>query len=168
MAYPDGDFSFVTDPEVKNMLSSMYDAVTKTKNWVNLKKAEPGDGGFMFPSDPELRRIMQEICTADNYTGHNGGTYAWTVRMMEIIAKSGWAAFCAGYIKQQLQSKIAKLRQVYDKASLIYRLSLERTEEQTTPEGKMHFKEISDKEMINYDSALFNLMYAEKELEMLG
>jgi hypothetical protein len=146
----------------------MYGAVTKTENWDNLKEAKPGDGGFMFSSDPELRRILQEISAADNYTGHSGGTYAWTLGKMEFIAKNGWAAFCAGYIKQQLQSKIAKLREVFDNALLVYRLILEEAERQTTPEGILHFKEIVKKETIIFDKALYALANAEKELEMLG
>jgi len=166
MAYPEGDFSFVRNEEMRGMLSSMYVTVTKTGYWVNLKEAEPGDGGFMFP-DPELRRIMQEICAADNYTGHSGGTFAWTLRTMEFIAKNGWAAFYARYI-EELKSKIAKLREVFDNALLVYRLILERAEQQTTPEGKLHFKEIVKKETIIFDKALYALADAEKELEMLS
>mgnify|MGYP000374307258 CR=1 FL=1 len=167
MAYPEGDFSFIREKDMCDVLSSMYGAVTETENWDNLKEAEPGDGGFMFSSDPKLRRIVQEICAADNYTGHSGETFAWTLGMMELIAKNGWAAFCAGYI-EELQSKIAKLREEFDNALLVYRLILEEAERQTTPEEIERFKEIVKKETIIFDKALYALANAEKELEMLG
>ena len=148
------------------MLDSMYYAVTETRHWDNLKKAEPGDGGFMFP-DPEFCRILQEISAADNYKNHTGYSYAWTLRTMEVIAKNGWAAFYASYI-EELKSKIAKLREVFDNALLVYRLILERAEQQTTPEGKLSFLSIVDKETLKFDNALYALADAEKELEMLS
>lgn len=163
MAYAEGDFSFVADENARIMLESMHAAVTVTENWDNLKKAEPGHGGFMYPSDPELRRIMEEIRAADNNKDHSGGTYGWTVRKMEFIAKSGWATFCADYIKQQLEAKIQKLQTEHDEALLIYRAVWRRSERQTNPQVKEYYEEITRKEKCILEAASYNLREAEKE-----
>ena len=103
-----GDFSFIEDAESRNMLDSMYKAVTVTENWENLK-VDPGEGGFMFSSDPRTSQTVGEITKADAYKGHSGSSFGWTIRNMQKIAKSGWKAYYANHIKKQLEDEVGQL-----------------------------------------------------------
>lgn len=87
-----GDFSFLKkegdDTDV--MLKDMYDAVSVSENWDNLKRFVPGDGGFMFSEKPEW---FSRIDKAVKYGGHSGSSHGWTMRCIDYIAKHGWDNF---------------------------------------------------------------------------
>jgi len=85
-----GDFSFIGDQDSRFMLKDMYDAVTASENWDNLKGFVPGDGGFMFSEKPSwFSRIDQAV----KYDGHSGASHGWTMRCIDYIAKHGWENF---------------------------------------------------------------------------
>ena len=90
--YAPGDFSFFKkdgdDTDV--MLKDMYDAVSVSENWENLKGFIPQDGGFMFSEKPEW---FSRIDSAVKYDGHSGASHAWTIRCIDYIAKHGWENF---------------------------------------------------------------------------
>ena len=72
------------------MLADAFEAVTKADMWEYLRlPSTPGKDGFMFNPAIELAAINSEM----TYTGHSGGSYAWTLRQMEAIAKGGWEAY---------------------------------------------------------------------------
>ena len=72
------------------MLADAYQAVTQVGLWDYLAKpSTPGPDGFMFASDFELSAIAARMM----YKGHSGASYAWSLRQMEYIAKSGWEAY---------------------------------------------------------------------------
>jgi hypothetical protein len=72
------------------MLQDAYDAVTKADMWDYLKKpTTPGKDGFMFSPAIELAAINAEMV----FDGHSGASYAWTMRQMETIAKTGWDSY---------------------------------------------------------------------------
>lgn len=74
----------------KVMLDDMYKTVTRLELWDWLKRRDiPGDGGFMFSSHPEVKRISD----ATEYDGHSGSSFAWTLRVIESIAKHGWDSY---------------------------------------------------------------------------
>lgn len=87
-----GDFTFLKkdgdDTDV--MLKDMYDAVSVSENWDNLKGFVPEDGGFMFSEKPEW---FSRIDKAVKYDGHSGSSHAWTIRCIDYIAKHGWENF---------------------------------------------------------------------------
>ena len=73
-------------PEEAIMLADAYQAITKADLWDYMKKpSTPGKDGFMFSTDVELVRLDRYI----KYNGHTGASYAWTMRIMESIAKNG-------------------------------------------------------------------------------
>lgn len=72
------------------MLVDAYNAIEEAGQWAYMRKeSTPGNGGFMFCNDQELAQISQCM----QYTGHSGGSFAWTMRVMELIAKEGWERF---------------------------------------------------------------------------
>jgi len=85
-----GDFSFIKDKNTAEMFTDAYDSISKTEKWGYLSKYTPGDGGFMFskPSE-EIEMINSNL----KYEGHSGSSYAWTMRIMEHIAKNGWGSY---------------------------------------------------------------------------
>lgn len=87
-----GDFSFLKDEMSRFMLKDMYDAVTVSENWDNLKGFVPSDGGFMFGKMPEWFSAIDE---AVKYDGHSGASHGWTMRCIDYIAKHGWDNFVA-------------------------------------------------------------------------
>jgi hypothetical protein len=88
--YDRGDFSFITDADSVKELTDMYNAVSTTDNWENLKGFIPGDGGFMFCDKPEW---FSQIHKAMTYHDHSGVTYGMTIRNIDYIAKHGWENF---------------------------------------------------------------------------
>jgi hypothetical protein len=92
-----GDFSFIKnskgeeDIPTTSMLKNMFNAISVTETWENLKEFVPGDGGFMFCEKPEwLMRMHTALGDSD---GHSGSSYGWTIRCMDYIAKHGWDNF---------------------------------------------------------------------------
>lgn len=69
------------------MLKDAYEAITACDLWGWMKSYRPEEGkGFMFSRHANLDRIDKEM----KYGGHSGSSYAWTMRVMEDIAKRGW------------------------------------------------------------------------------
>lgn len=73
----------------KDLLKDAYEAVEKTSGaWEWLKRPDvPGENGFMFCNDPTVKSIIDNMKLAGD---HSGGSFAWTMRQMEAIAKMGW------------------------------------------------------------------------------
>jgi hypothetical protein len=94
--YQSGDFSFLKSINDIMMLTDAYKAVSQTESW-DLLKEEPGDGGFMFSNDPRMNTLNSAI----KYTGHSGGSYGYTMRHMQYIARNGWTAYCDHIISSQ-------------------------------------------------------------------
>jgi hypothetical protein len=95
-----GDFNFITDANDIEMLKDAYTAISKTEKWNYLSTYEPRGGGFMFSKPSEE---MEMIDSNIKYDGHSGGSYAWTMRIMQYIATNGWEV----YIKDCKSGKIA-------------------------------------------------------------
>jgi hypothetical protein len=86
-----GDFSKLNfHKDTVPLLADAYQAVTITEEWANMAK-DPGDGGFIWCREPYLKRIQDAMQLAGE---HTGGTMAWTLRVMQRIARKGWDTFC--------------------------------------------------------------------------
>lgn len=84
------NYSELFDSQDVEMLEDMDTAITKANLWDWMKTYEPEEGkGFMFSRHPNLDIIQAN----SKYGGHSGGSYAWTMRMMEELAKKGWNQF---------------------------------------------------------------------------
>ena len=72
----------------KDLLKDAYEAVEKTSGaWEWLKRPDvPGEKG-LFCNDPMLKSITDNMKLVGN---HSGGSFGWTMRQMEAIAKMGW------------------------------------------------------------------------------
>ncbi len=69
------------------MLRDAFNAITECNLWSWLKTYTPhANEGFMFSTHPNLDAIN----LAMRYEGHSGSSYAWTMRVMESLAKNGW------------------------------------------------------------------------------
>jgi hypothetical protein len=89
MSYNPGDFSFINDSHTKEMLEDGYNTISTLELWDWMKTYEPEEGkGFMFSSHENITKIGSAM-----KTGHSGASYAWTMRIMESIAKNGWDKF---------------------------------------------------------------------------
>jgi hypothetical protein len=72
------------------MLEDADNAITECDLWKWLAEYTPEEGkGFVFSQHPNLDRINGAM----KYQGHSGGSYGWTMRQMEYIAKHGWTLF---------------------------------------------------------------------------
>lgn len=89
MTYNPGDFSFVKDESDRIMFEDMYAAVTKAEAWEDIK-ADPGYGGFMFGAQTLVSRILVHL---EDRVGHSGASFAYTLRVMQMIARDGWLHF---------------------------------------------------------------------------
>ena len=70
------------------MLKDAYEAITKADMWDYMcLKSTPGPDGFMFSSAIELAIVNAEM----TYRSHTGASYAWTMRIMQDIARNGWS-----------------------------------------------------------------------------
>ena len=87
-AFPDPG-SFGPHPD-HIMLKNMYDAIEKLNLWNWLYSFSPEEGkGFMFSFTPEIQLIGIET----DSMGHSGASFAFCMRHMEKIAKSGWTEY---------------------------------------------------------------------------
>jgi len=87
-SYGCGDFGF-TDEMEREMLEDAYKAVNVNEAWAEMAK-DPGPDGFIFSTPTPL---MTKVKASINYNGHSGGSYDWTMRIMQKIATIGWNAF---------------------------------------------------------------------------
>jgi len=69
------------------MLYDMFCAIAQANQWNWLAAYEPpAHVGFMGCDAPELKEIDKYI----EYKGHSGASYAWCMRQMQVIAKTGF------------------------------------------------------------------------------
>lgn len=101
--YARGDFSFIKDTSTRSMLQDAFTAVESVAGGWDSLLSEPPQG-FMF-SVPEAGSIRAKIDTAllQTHTGntHSGYSYAWTMRMMQTIARTSWEQWIHKYRTSQ-------------------------------------------------------------------
>jgi hypothetical protein len=69
------------------MLYDMLCAITQASQWKWLAAYQPPENkGFLFSDAPELKEIDKHI----EYKGHSGATYTWCMRIMQVIAQTGF------------------------------------------------------------------------------
>jgi len=82
-------------------LHAMYDAITELELWDYICDNPPDENkGYMFGSDENIQRIgnHQKVIAS----GHSGATYAYSMRIMQLISKIGFSKFKAEYNLSQL------------------------------------------------------------------
>lgn len=69
------------------MLESAIDVIETNGYWSFMCEYTPDkDKGFMWSSEPKLDEIRDKIAIA--WTGHSGASLAYTMRVIESIAKN--------------------------------------------------------------------------------
>jgi hypothetical protein len=99
------DFNSIYAKHECEMLQDAHDAISKCELWDWMREFTPHPNeGFMFTNHPNLTRITATM----GYEVHSGASWAWTLRIMEVIAKKGgWEAY-----KADIAAKWPKDRQV--------------------------------------------------------
>ena len=87
----DAEFNYnIYDSNNRIMLKNAYQAITIAEAWDWMKNFH-GES-FMFSKDAMIDKISKNM-VALGYDGHSGGSYGWTMRCMEHLAKNGKEAF---------------------------------------------------------------------------
>lgn len=82
-----GNFAYINNISNREMLQTAYKAINLLELW-NFIVENPGPNGFMWNNDNRLNTIYEKIEEL-GCTGHSGGSFAFTMRAMQYIAKHG-------------------------------------------------------------------------------
>lgn len=73
-------------------LQKMYDAITELELWDYIRDNPPDKNtGYMFSDDSNITRIGNHPKVLAS--GHTGMTFAYSMRIMQMIAKNGFNKF---------------------------------------------------------------------------
>jgi hypothetical protein len=80
------------------MYNDAYDTLTRCDLWDWLREFKPhANEGFLLSNHPNLEIIRNEM----KFKGHSGGSFASTMRMMELIVKmGGWDVYLEAHKKR--------------------------------------------------------------------
>ena len=96
----DAEFNYnIYDSNNRIMLKNAYQAITIAEAWDWMKNFH-GES-FMFSKDAMIDKISKNM-VALGYDGHSGGSYGWTMRWMEYLAKNGKEAFLSMCVSNNL------------------------------------------------------------------
>lgn len=92
------DFTILYPKDQAAQLQHAYDAVTKLNLWEWFRTFAPHPNeGFLFTQHPNLD-LISEALKEDR---HSGGSFADTMRIMQLIAKTGgWDAYIVAHEKR--------------------------------------------------------------------
>jgi hypothetical protein len=82
----DAEFNTIADEHSRFMLKNAHQAITMAEAWQFMRTFS--DQSFMFSSNPIVSDIMKKMSEL-GYDGHSGGSFGWTMRQMEFLAKNG-------------------------------------------------------------------------------
>ena len=103
MTYAAPDFSFICDRMMRTMYSEMFIAIEKAGAWAEMRE-DPGPGGFMFSGAPVIAKISAHL---EDSVGHSGGSFGFTMRSMQHLARVGWDTWSAE-IKAAEEKRLAE------------------------------------------------------------
>ena len=84
-----GQFYYIKEDWIKNMLVNAWQAITLTELWDFVKQ---DIDSFMFSNDPRVKIIYDKMEKL-GYTGHSGSSFGCTMRTMQYIATHGEKKF---------------------------------------------------------------------------
>lgn len=94
-----GKFEFIGDNNEREMYTTAHKAISQLEMWQFMQE-DPGESGFMFSGDNRVTIIGEKISQL-GYSGHSGASFAFTLRVMQYIARNGYAAYQREYTKQR-------------------------------------------------------------------
>jgi len=89
-----GQFLYITDPSIRTMIKSAWDAVEQLDLWSYMRK---NTYSYMISGDNELFKISAKIEEL-GYYGHSGASFCWTMRQIQDIAQNGEVEFMQSWI----------------------------------------------------------------------
>jgi hypothetical protein len=96
----DAEFNYnIYDSNNRIMLKNAHQAITNAEAWDWMKNFQ--GQSFMFSKDAMIDKISKNM-VALGYDGHSGGSYGWTMRCMEHLAKNGKDAFLSMCVSNNL------------------------------------------------------------------
>ena len=90
------DFLKIKDEHSRFMLQNAYQAITVAEGWYFMITFNDDQNGFMFSNSPMIGKIMSKMEEL-GYSGHSGGSFGWTMRNMEFLAKHGKDEFLSKF-----------------------------------------------------------------------
>lgn len=91
-------FDFISDLHTRSLISNGYSAVTQLELWDWMKEFTPAESdGFMWTNHPNVYRICEKMESLPNPPGHSGSSFAFTMRILEFIAKNGLDEYKKGF-----------------------------------------------------------------------
>lgn len=91
----DAEFNTIPDEHSRFMLKNAHQAITLTEHWQFMKTFS--EQSFMFSDSSAVSTIMSKMSQL-GYDGHSGGSFGWTMRQMEFLAKNGKQAFLRQFV----------------------------------------------------------------------
>ena len=96
----DAEFNYnIYDSNNRIMLKNAHWAITMAEGWDCIRNFN--DQSFMFSKDEMIGKINKNMVSL-GYDGHSGGSYGWTMRCMEYLAKNGKEAFLSMCVSNNL------------------------------------------------------------------
>ena len=85
----DAEFNTIPDENNRVMLKNAHQAITSTEYWDYMRTFN--EQSFMFSDNPAVSKISKKM--SELGYSHSGGSFGWTMRQMEFLAKNGKQAF---------------------------------------------------------------------------
>ena len=83
------NLSFIKNNSTRYMILEAYNVIHKHELWGKLRNLTPKEQeGFMFSKNPEIIQIM-DLVNDKSTVGHSGASLAYTMRMIQQIARYG-------------------------------------------------------------------------------
>ena len=96
----EAEFNYnIYDSNNRIMLKNAHGAITNAEGWDWIRNFQ--GQSFMFSNDEMIGKISKNM-VALGYDGHSGGSYGWTMRWMEYLAKNGKDAFLSMCVSNNL------------------------------------------------------------------
>jgi hypothetical protein len=91
-------FELLFSSSESEMLQDAYETITRCDLWDWLREFKPhANEGFLLANHPNLEVLRKEM----KYRGHSGGSFATTMRVMELIASyGGWDGYLEAHQKK--------------------------------------------------------------------
>lgn len=102
--------NFVALPGISSweaeQLKDAYDAITTAEKWHEM--ATFSEPSFMMARGAWLNQVQSHMKLLDH---HSGASYGCMMRCMECIARDGWDAYVAGYIREHEEEQARNRRE---------------------------------------------------------
>ena len=94
----DNTYDFIISESSRIMIKTAIHAITELELWDYLRNFS--EECFMFTNDERVNKIYKKIEEL-GYEGHSGGSFSYTMRLMEFIAKNSFEDFKENWIVNQ-------------------------------------------------------------------